>query len=409
MLGAIAAAQRAAHRRMHDPSATPLSPAGAPVAEALFTGGPLLRLRSRLPFLRGKPFVVRRVLLFVLVAWFPLLVLASLGGGEGRPLLRDLGAFARYVIAGPLLLAAEVACLAVLGSIARRLLDLLPTPDARLRYAQTIDSVQRLLRHPLAEAAVVVLAYLMSAAAHQAVALAHLPSWYRAHGDASALSPAGWWHAVVSMPLLLMLVLAWLWRLLVWTRFLWRVAKLDLELISVHPDRSAGLGFVGNSVIGFAPVAAGLGAIVAGAIANQVIYGGASLAAQQDAVVAVALLAVVLFTAPLLVFSIRLAQLVRRDAAQYDNLATAFGHQFEREWFDPARPAAQRGLLDRADFSAAADLYQLVERARTLRVVPVRLIGIVLLAAATLLPFVPVALAVASFDAVIGALLGLLH
>ena len=148
MLGAIAAAQRAAHRRMHDPSATPLPPAAAPVAEAqaLFTGGPLLRLRSRLPFLRGKPFVVRRVLLFVLVAWFPLLVLASLGGGEGRPLLRDLGAFARYVIAGPLLLAAEVACLAVLGSIARQI-NFRPKSVMAVATAPGVNTARAKSRH----------------------------------------------------------------------------------------------------------------------------------------------------------------------------------------------------------------------------------------------------------------------
>jgi hypothetical protein len=197
--------------------------------------------------------------------------------------------------------------------------------------------------------------------------------------------------------------------LLVWTRFLWLVARLDLALVCVHPDRSAGLAFVGNSLVGFAPVAAGLGSIVAGAVANQVIYGGASLAAQQNAAIAVAVVAVVLFTAPLLVFSAGLVQLVRREAARYDSLATAFGQQFEREWFHSGQPVAERSLLDRGDFSAAADLYALVERVRLVRAVPVRLSHIVLLVVATLLPFLPVALAVVSFDVVIGALLGLLH
>jgi hypothetical protein len=378
-------------------------------AHLLFGNGPLLRMRSRLPMLRGKPFVLRRVLLFVLLAWAPLLVLASLYGNEGKPLLRDLGAFTRYVIAGPLLLAGEAVCLAVLGDIAQRMLDLLPTRDARARFAQVIQSVRDLLSRPLAEVAVVVGAFVLSAGAHQAVDFAKLPSWYLAAADAHALSPAGWWHALVSMPLLLMLMLAWLWRLIVWTRFLWLMTRLDLALVSVHPDRAAGLGFVGNSLLGFAPVAAALGCIVAGSVANKVIYGGASLAAQQDAAIAVALLSVALFTAPLLVCSARLIRLVRREAAQYDTLATAFGQQFEHEWFNPGQPVTDRSLLDRPDFSAAADLYALAERVRALRAVPVRWTHIVLLVAATLLPFLPVALAVVSFDAVIGALLSLLH
>jgi len=378
-------------------------------AHSLFVNGPLLRTRSRLPMLRGKPFVLRRVLLFVLLAWMPLLVLASLYGNEGKPLLRDLGTFTRYVIAGPLLLAGETVCLAVLGEIAQRMLDLLSTHDARARFAQVTQSIQRLLSRPLAEVAVVAAAFVLSAGAHQAVDFAKLPSWYLAAADAHALSPAGWWHALVSMPLLLMLMLAWLWRLIVWTRFLWLMARLDLALVSVHPDRAAGLGFVGNSLLGFAPVAAALGCIVAGSVANKVIYGGASLAAQQDAAIAVALLSVALFTAPLLVCSARLIRLARREAARYDSLATAFGQQFEREWFNPGQPVTGRSLLDRPDFSAAADLYALAERVRTLRAVPVRWTHIVLLVAVTLLPFLPVALAVVSFDAVIGALLSLLH
>src|SRR5262245_52559859 len=99
---------------MHDPHPAAGAPStahtGAAAAEefALFAGGPLLRLRSKLWLLRGKPYVGRRAVLFVLVAWFPLLVLTSLYGLEGKPVLRDMGTFARYVIAGPLLLIAEV-------------------------------------------------------------------------------------------------------------------------------------------------------------------------------------------------------------------------------------------------------------------------------------------------------------
>src|SRR5262245_17569221 len=112
---------------MHDPTAaTP----DAAATDDLFAGGPLLRVRARLPLLlRGGRQLVVRVVVLVLVVWWPLLLLATLYGGEGKPLLRDLGAFSRYVVAGPLLLAAEAVCLVMLGNLARRFLALLPTPD----------------------------------------------------------------------------------------------------------------------------------------------------------------------------------------------------------------------------------------------------------------------------------------
>ncbi|HET7526587.1 MAG TPA: hypothetical protein VFK10_11650 [Burkholderiaceae bacterium] len=104
-------------------------------------------------------------------------------------------------------------------------------------------------------------------------------------------------------------------------------------------------------------MAAALGAIVAGAIANEVLYAGKTLADKQDAIIAVVVLSIVLFTAPLFVFSGKLMQTIRRGAQQYNALATRLGHQFEREWFDGTAPV-QREMLDRGDFSAATDLYQ---------------------------------------------------
>lgn len=395
---------------MHDPHRTTgtasAAGAAAPLSDVgdLFEGRPLPRLI--VPPLRRQTAVGRRAWLFVFASWLPLLVLATVQG-QGRSLLHDLGTFARYGVAGPLLLIGEAGCLAVLGTVAGRLLDLLPTADAQARYATVVGSVRRLLGHPMADLAVLVLAYALAAALAQAVTLSNLPAWFRSGGG--SLSLAGWWHALVSLPLLLVLALGWLWRLLMWGRFLLLVSRLDLCLVAVHPDRSAGIGFVANSLAGFGPVAAALGAVVAGAVGNEVVHGGSSLAAHQGTIVGVVVVTIVLFTAPLLLLSPRLLQLWRSGTQQYDELSSMVGRQFEQEWFGPQRPPAQRDVLERSDFSAVADLYAVAERARSMRVVPVRLPGIAMLAIATLLPFVPVALLVVPFDTLLHALAGLLH
>ena len=64
---------------------------------------------------------------------------------------------------------------------------------------------------------------------------------------APTYSPAGWWHVVVSLPLLIILFLGWIWRLVSWTRLLWLISRLRLRLVASHPDHAAGLGFVGHS------------------------------------------------------------------------------------------------------------------------------------------------------------------
>jgi hypothetical protein len=115
----------------------------------------------------------------------------------------------------------------------------------------------------------------------------------------------------------------------------------------------------------------------------------------------------VLFCAPLCVFAGRLAAERRRGMRQFGELATSFGLQFQREWFEPGR-RVDREALDRTDFSAATDLYQVVDRVQAMRFVPLDRVNVAMLAVATLLPFVPVALLAVPFDTLVARVLRML-
>ena len=63
-------------------------------------------------------------------------------------------------------------------------------------------------------------------------------------GTSSFLSPAarfrsGWWYALVSIPTFQLLTYRWLWRIIIWTRFLWRMSRLDLQLVPGTPTLPA--------------------------------------------------------------------------------------------------------------------------------------------------------------------------
>ena len=58
-------------------------------------------------------------------------------------------------------------------------------------------------------------------------------------------SLAGLWYNFVAAPLIQFFVLRWLWRLAIWTLFLWDVSRLRLNLLATHTDMAAGLGFLG--------------------------------------------------------------------------------------------------------------------------------------------------------------------
>ena len=68
----------------------------------------------------------------------------------------------------------------------------------------------------------------------------------------------------------------WLWRLFIWYGFLWRMSQLDLQLIPTHPDRAAGLGFVGDAQRFFWIIVCALSAATAGVLANEIVFAGVS-------------------------------------------------------------------------------------------------------------------------------------
>ena len=98
------------------------------------------------------------------------------------------------------------------------------------------------------EIAVLAIALTLVVTLHLSLAIQSFPAWHHIEsGGTLVSSPAGWWNTLVSVPVLLVLLLGWLWRLILWTRFLWLMSRLDLRLIPAHPDGSAGLKFIGLS------------------------------------------------------------------------------------------------------------------------------------------------------------------
>src|SRR5262249_23521063 len=82
---------------------------------------------------------------------------------------------------------------------------------------------------------------------HNRVAIT-VSTWYAMPGGRGQLTPAGYWYVFISIPILQFILLRWYVRFFIWFRFLWQVSKIDLNLIPTHPDRAAGLAFLGKSV-----------------------------------------------------------------------------------------------------------------------------------------------------------------
>lgn len=385
------------------------------VQDDLFDGGPPLRWQKSLGLVRSptERRTARRVLLAVVVGWVPLAALTAVrafaeGDGAARTFFTDFAAYARFLVAAPLFIAAEADAIHRFGRVARHFLEagFIAERDAE-RYAAAVSSTRRLLDSNAADAITLLLAYALMAALLFNLSRIDVPPWWRGTGPSPGLSVAGWWHALVSLPLLLVLFLGWLWRVLLWARFLWLMARLDLRLVAAHPDEAGGLKFVNSSLKGFRLLAIALGAVVAGTEANHVLHEGQSPLGFRNSAIGVTVFVIVLAAGPLVVFIRRLRSTKRAGIFHYGALADEVGREFERKWL--ARPeVVGPGVLEVPDFSATTDLYGIVGNVYEMNFLPFgwkNLIGLVVM---TLLPFAPVALLAVPLDKLLQALMKLL-
>jgi hypothetical protein len=349
---------------------------------------------------RGRSRALQRALLVACVGWIPLLVLSAIQGivlhnGSFAFFIADYGAIGRYLVAMPVLVLAETATAPRLSAIAQHFREagLVVAKDLP-RFREVVLSTLRLRDSIPLELAVFVTAFAATAILALSVPLDFYPPWHLAgDGHALTLSPAGWWDGLISTPLLVVLILGWLWRLFLWARFLLLMSRLDLRLISAHPDKSAGLSFVGMSLQPLAVVAFALGAILAGTMTNRVLHDNVSILDFKYVIPVFVALMVALFSAPLFVFSDKLFEVWQRGIFEYGALARSLGRQMEARWLNQA---ATPETLDANDFSATTDLYAIVSNVYSMNLVPVSLRNLIVVAIGALLPFVPVVLAAVS-------------
>ena len=361
-----------------------------PAGHDLFRRGPALALQERLGLIEdNRPNSMRRAALFVLVGWAPLAVLTLLENPAGETaFLSDAAVHARSLVAAPLFMLADAPCASRLGRIAEHLRGFVKDGD-RAHFDAAASSTRRLLARPGVEAVIVALSYASVLGLLLAVPSHDLPPWQG--GSLAGLSLAGWWHALVSLPIVIVLILGWAWRLLLWSRFLWLVSRLDLRLVPAHPDHMAGLLFVGYSVRTFSGVALPLGVIAAGWVAKGILHDGQSPFAYNYFILCFTAAVVALFTGPLLVFSGHLLREWRRGVFLYGSLAGQLGNQFEKRW-SVREGKIDESVLDTPDFSSATDLYQVVSNVYAMRLVAIDIKSVILLAASVLLPFAVVLL-----------------
>ena len=339
----------------------------------------------------------RRLITITLIAWLPLLLLDRLGsqaGSIGRlSFLHDAEVQVRFLVALPVLIAAELIAHSRICPVVRRFVERgIVRKEDLPRFEAAIESAVRLRNSIPVEVALLISVYTLGLWLWNSRFGIESPTWYAMPGGRWHLTPAGYWYVFVSIPILQFVLLRWYLRFFIWYRFLWRVSRLNLHLVPIHPDDCAGLAFLGKSAYAFGPILFAQGAMLAGVVASRVLYKGESLLSFKLQMGGFVVFFVLAILGPLLMFTPRMAAAKRKGLADYGQVAQGYVDRFEEKWVLNTPPSEE--LLGSGDIQSLADLNNSYDVVRGMRAVPFGLDDISRLAAATAAPLVPLLLTI---------------
>lgn len=382
---------------------------------SLVRGGLLYQLLLRAGLIKpGSLSVVRRSIFFALITWLPLLVLSvaqglSLDTSLQVPFLKDIAAYSRFLVAVPLLIAAEV----LIDSSVRAttsyflhsgLVDAADLPD----FKAATREVAKLRDAVLVEGCLLVIVYASTWMTVTWELNRPGSSWGAfMSGTAKQLTLAAWWYALVSLPIYQFLLYRWGCRFLIWSRFLWRLSRLNLQLVPTHTDLAGGLGFLGITQLAFGSISFAASAVLSGIFCRRVITQGVSIAAFKFQIVGFVILSVIVTLGPLLVFSDNLLKVKTRGLLKYGSLVSQHNQMFEQKWVRGQAPEGE-SLLGSPDVSSLADLGASFEAIKRMRILPFGLGTVIFLAIAAVVPLLPLFLITIPLEEIENVLLKIL-
>jgi hypothetical protein len=341
------------------------------------------------------------MLVIPLVTWLPLMFLSvldhqALGRSCKIPFLHDVESYVRFLVALPILIGAELVVHRRISPLVRRLVErrIVVTQDLPA-FKAAVDSAMRVRDSMAVELTLLVLVYTVGLWIWRREVALGDPTWYAMpDGKHLHLTSAGYWYALVSIPIFQFILLRWYMRLVIWFRLLWQISRLNLRLSAVHPDRSGGIGFLGRSSYAFGPLLFAQGALMSGLIANRVLYEGRPLLSFKVEAAGFVGFFVLIILGPLLMFTSLLERTRTQGFAEYGLLANRFASGFEDKWLPvDANAAGLPANTDLGPMSAVENIYSNVSK---MRLVPFGSQDIARLAVTTAAPLLPLMLTIFS-------------
>jgi len=180
---------------------------------------------------------------------------------------------------------------------------------------------------------------------------------------------AAWWYWAVCLTVFRFLLLRMLSRIILWTYFLWRVSRLDLRLLPIHPDCAAGLGNLITVQMQFMPLVLGLALLRSAQFAEEISVGTMTFDATYPGIAVLLLLGIAIVAGPVLVFTPRLWKTRIQGLVDYMGMAETYVGQFDRKWVKSTQHSEP--ILGTPDIQSLADLSNSVQIVLKMKLAPV--------------------------------------
>jgi hypothetical protein len=379
----------------------------------LMEGGPGDALMKRLRLIRPEFGAAsgRTAIALAAITWLPLLVLSLIEGlalgGARIPFLYDISAHARFLVAVPVLVLAEIPIGRRLRQVVKHFLNAGLVREAEQKqFASYVADAARFHDSRYTEISLLVLAYISTYVALSKTPFQSGNTWFLPSPGAG-FSLAGYYYGFLALPIVQFLMFRWGYRMVLLARLLWQVSNLDLLLTPTHPDGAGGIGFLGKGSVPFGIILFALSSVVSAAIASRILFAGATLEQFEFIYPALIVLALIIFTGPMMVFTPKLFRLKQDGLLRYGTLASHYTQAFDSKWANGIN-SAEEPLLGSGDIQSLADLGNSYELIRKMRVLPIELSDFIGIALPGVIPALPLAATVMPVGEILKGVLRLL-
>jgi hypothetical protein len=362
-----------------------LQPAQEELSESipfsLFDDDPLTRIFRRLGMGGYRWWdIVKRSLLLISLTWIPLAVLAVISEVHwirpaGENFFMDFAAYGQLLLGLPIFLVAERVIDGQTKQAARRFLSTgVLQPGDAVRMLRINWQLKWLRKQVWPDLLCLAIGFSLTAAWMIPEMLNNRNTWH-AVGPITQPQPLTWpglFELVFVGPLTTYWWLRWAVKVVLWTWYLSQVARLRLNVVPSHPDKTGGIGFLSDAQTKFGLVILAYGiSYVAPTILYKLKFEGATWAVVSvwGYTAGFVVGAPLMFTLPLFMFTKQLYQAKTRALEMFQERSMERAKAFEEKWLK-ACSSGNYELMSGSDLTGLNALNQVYDHIHKMRVVP---------------------------------------